>query len=84
MTEASYGYHLVLTATLNGHPIRLMVDTGATASFVSTRFATKHRNGVQLKKKPYPLTMADGSPVEQHGGMVIEELRAATLTIAEH
>ena len=84
MTEASYGYYLVLTAILNGHPIRLMVDTGATASFVSTRFAAKHRNGVQLKKKPYPLTMADGSPVEQHGGMVIEELRAATLTIAEH
>ena len=60
------------------------MDLGANRSYVSTTISDwlpKHR---QRKEHPYPLTLADGKPVEENGGRITEELTNVTLAIGTH
>jgi RNase H-like domain found in reverse transcriptase/Reverse transcriptase (RNA-dependent DNA polymerase)/Integrase zinc binding domain/Chromo (CHRromatin Organisation MOdifier) domain/Retroviral aspartyl protease len=76
--------HLVLTATLQNEQVRIMVDCGANRSYVSLRLGQKLSSWRQDKDKPYPLTMADGTPVDHGDGWVRQELNGVELNIAGH
>ena len=76
--------HMVLTAELEGEQVKVMVDSGANRSYASTRLGSILKNKKQDKQCPYPLTMADCSPVEHDDGWIRKELHEVQLTIAQH
>jgi hypothetical protein len=76
--------HLVLTAELEGEPVKIMIDSGANRSYASTAMGQKLQNWKKDKEKPYPLTMADGTPLGHDDGWVRKELRDVTLDIKGH
>jgi hypothetical protein len=54
---------------LRGKPIRVMIDSGATGNFISTR-ALARLNIPIIKVEPYQLQVVDGSSVEHNAGIV--------------
>ena len=76
--------HIVLTADVEGKPVRVMVDSGASASYASPRVRQQLKDRVRTKVKPYPLNMADGSPTDYGGGWIREELHGIRLRIGHH
>jgi hypothetical protein len=75
---------MVLTAKLENETVRIMVDSGANRSYASPRLGQKLTSWRKEKLKPYPLTMADGTPVAHDDGWIRKELRNVTLQIQEH
>ena len=61
-----------------------MIDCGANRNYVSTHVANALRDRARYKDKPYPLTMADGTPVNHDGGWIRQELCKVDLVIQEH
>ena len=76
--------HIVLTAELENEKVRVMIDSGANRSYASTRLGNKLARFRCKKEQPYPLTMADGSPVDHGGGWIREELRDLQLKMQQH
>jgi Retroviral aspartyl protease len=76
--------HLVLTARLENEQVKVFVDCGANRSYVSLRLGQKMTSWRKEKKDPYPLAMADGTPVEHGDGWIRQELRDVELDIAGH
>ena len=76
--------HVVLTAKLDGLDVRVLVDSGAGSSYASTQLAQRLKHKKQVKKEPYKLTMADGSPLDQDDGWVKNEIHQAHLRIQNH
>ena len=64
---------LKIRIQLAGVTALAMIDSGATGNFLSRKFATNHRISGLSKKRPYQLTVADGTPLNQDEGMVKEE-----------
>jgi Reverse transcriptase (RNA-dependent DNA polymerase)/Retroviral aspartyl protease len=75
---------MVLTAELEGEEVRVMLDSGANQSYASYEMGEKLWTQRRRKKIPYPLTMADGSPVAFNDGKVTDELYDVQLDIAGH
>ena len=50
-----------------------MIDSGATRNFMSRKFATNHKIPGLLRKRPYQLTVVDGTPLNQVERMVKNE-----------
>ena len=84
MMMPSRSDHLVLTAKLQGEPVRIMIDSGANRSYASLRLGSKLAQDKRKNDEPYPLTMADGKPVDQDGGWIRNELRDVQLTLGQH
>ena len=84
MTITERTTYLVLTAELESEPVRIMVDSGANRNYASVRLGNRLARLRQNKVQPYPLTMADGSPVEHGDGWIRQELRNARLSIGQH
>ncbi len=84
MTSENRSTHLVLTAEIEGKTARVMVDSGATRGFVSERLGNILNKFKKRKAKPYPLTMADGTPVDYNNGWIGEELSEVCLDINGH
>ena len=84
LTLSPRSTHLVLTAKIEGKPVRVMIDSGANRSYASLRLGQLLSSKRQDKKDPYPLTMADGSPVDHDGGWVRKELQEVNLQIGNH
>jgi len=61
-----------------------MIDSGATGNFISTRYVTSQHLNWKLKRNPYRLTLADGSPVSQEGGWVRKEVYLPELSFGKH
>ena len=59
-----------------------MIDSGANGNYASTQLA--ERIGKQQKPQPYPLNMADGTPMDYEGGWVRHEIRETRLDISNH
>jgi hypothetical protein len=76
--------HMVLTATLTGEPIKVMVNSGANRSYVLPHMGQKLSSWRQDKQDPYQLSMADGTPVDYGDGKITQELRNIELNIAGH
>jgi hypothetical protein len=62
--------HLVLTARLETEKVRILVDCGANRSYASFRLGQKLSSWRRKKEHPYPLTMADGTPVKHGDGWI--------------
>ena len=60
--------HLNIRIQLAGVMALAMIDSGATRNFMSRKFATNHRIPGLSKKRPYQLTVADGTPLNQNEG----------------
>ena len=60
--------HLVLTATLQGEIIRIILDFEANRSYISLRLENKLARYQRKKNEPYPLTIANGKPVDYKDG----------------
>ena len=65
--------HLKIRIQLAGVTALAMIDSGATGNFMSRKFATNHRIPGLPKKRPYQLTVVDGTPLNQDEMMVKEE-----------
>ena len=76
--------HLVLTAKLQGETVRIMLDSGANRSYTSLRLENKLARYQREKDEPYPLTMADGKPVDHEDGWIRNELQDIQLIIGQH
>ena len=76
--------HLVLTTTLQGETVRIILDSGANRSYISLRLGNKLAHHRYKKDEPYPLTMADGKPVDHDNRWIRNELRDIQLTIGQH
>jgi hypothetical protein len=76
--------HLVFKGYLEGKRVEIMVDCGANTSYVSTGLSKEMKRWVSERKTPYPLTLADGSPVSSKDGMVTKELKDVCLRIGNH
>jgi hypothetical protein len=55
---------MVLTADLEGIPVRVMIDLGAQGNFASERLGKRLWKQQNTKENLYRLTMADGSLTE--------------------
>jgi hypothetical protein len=75
---------MVLTADLEGIPVRVMIDSGAQGNFASERLGKRLWKQQNNKENPYRLTMADGSPTEHGDGWVRTELKKVELRIETH
>ena len=75
---------MVLTARLEGRPVRIMLDSGANQNYASLRLWGLLPQQRRNKENPYPLTMADGTPVDYEGGWIKKELREVELRIGTH
>ncbi|KIV98295.1 uncharacterized protein PV09_09860, partial [Verruconis gallopava] len=53
-----------------GNSTMAMIDSGATADFLSSRYAREWDLPLRKKKDPYPLITADGTPIASDQGMV--------------
>ena len=71
-------------ALLENEPVQVLIDSGATRDFVSTKTAKLIAGKLYEKEHPYPLTMADGSPVQHEGGWITKYLREVRLKISDH
>ena len=76
--------HLVLIATLQNESVRIMLNSEANRSYASLRLGSKLAQQRRKKDEPYPLTMADGKPVDHDNGQIWNELRDIQLTIGQH
>ena len=56
--------HMVLTARIEDETVRVIIDCGANRNYTSIRLENKLAKKRRQKDHPYPLTMADSSPVE--------------------
>ena len=65
--------HLKIRIQLAGVMALAMIDSGTTRNFMSRKFATNHRIPGLPKKRPYQLTVVDGTPLNQDEEMVKEE-----------
>ena len=79
-----YGRHLILSARAEGKPARIMIDTGATGNYISTRFVGRQRLTAKLKPRPYHLSLADGTPIQENDGRVKHEVQLDQLVIGRH
>lgn len=70
-----------VSVNLQGRTVTALLDTGATRNFVSTRLARKLKTFLRQKENPYPLRMADNTPVDYNGGWVTEELDGVKLSV---
>ena len=61
-----------------------MIDCGANRSYASIRLGQRLVQWKKDKQCPYPLTMADGTPVDHDEGWVRKELRQVRLRIEDH
>lgn len=84
MTNGGRTEHMVLTAVLEKLPVRIMLDSGANGNYVSTQMAQRLKDCQAMKKHPYRLTMADGSPSAFEDGWVRKELQQVELNIQGH
>lgn len=75
---------MVFGATIAGEETKVMIDSGANQSYASPKLAKRLQQQCRKKAKPYPLNMADGTPVEYGGGWIREELRVVRLEIEGH
>ena len=76
--------HIVLTAKVEEVPVQVMIDSGANRSYAGTILADKLQTWRQDKERPYPLTMADGTPADYDDGWIRKELRNVRLSINNH
>ena len=60
--------HIVLEATLESERVKVMIDSGANKSYISTRVGGLLKEKRRKKEKPYPLILADGTPTAYEGG----------------
>ena len=65
--------HLKIRIQLAGVTTLAMIDSGASRNFMSRKFATNQRIPGLPKKRPYQLTVGDGTPLNQDERMVKEE-----------
>jgi hypothetical protein len=75
---------IILQATLEELPVRVMIDSGAQGNFVSHNLGQRLGTLQRKKENPYRLTMADGTPTEQDDGWIRKELHQAELKINGH
>ena len=62
------GGSLTVTGQIEGHPVRFLVDTGATITLVSTRVYSK-LSGSPLQPVDFTVYQADGEPMSTKGHM---------------
>jgi len=74
---------MALTAELDHEQVTVMIDCGANRSYASLQTGERLKHRKREKQEPYPLNMADGSPVEHDGGWIRKEVQAR-LKIADH
>ena len=55
---------LVFGAKLADEEIQVIIDCGANQNYASPKLAERRKEQCQPNAKPYPLNMADGTPVE--------------------
>ena len=84
MTFMARKAHFVLTAELEGHKIRAIIDCGANTNYVSRTTAKKLKLQEVEKENPYPLLMADGSLTKVNNGKIDTELRQVKLSVSLH
>ena len=65
--------HLKIKIQLARVTALAMIDSGATGNFMSRKLATNHQIPGLPKKRPYQLTVVDGTPLNQDEGMVKKE-----------
>ena len=84
MTQPERLTHMVLTTKLEHRLVWVMIDCGANRNYVLTYVVSTLRSRVKYKDKPYPLTMADGTPVDHDEGWIRQELFRVNLSIQSH
>ena len=57
------GKQIVYTVTLDGHPIRALIDSGAAYSVVSSKFVRRSDISLGNCSKEYRLVGANGTPL---------------------
>jgi len=75
---------LVFGAILADEEVQVMIDCGANQNYASPQLAERLQKQCRQKAKPYPLNMADGTPVEYGGGWIRREIRDVRLEIEGH
>jgi hypothetical protein len=61
---------MTLDISINGERTSAMIDSGASANFLSKVYAQDWALVLDRKERPYPLVTADGSAIESDQGMV--------------
>ncbi|HEY9845636.1 MAG TPA: retropepsin-like aspartic protease/reverse transcriptase, partial [Candidatus Caenarcaniphilales bacterium] len=68
---------------INGHGVQAIIDSGAAMNAISTKFQKQMRIPCRKKRKPYGLTVVNGSPLPGTG-RVTQETRPLEMTIQQH
>ena len=76
--------HMVLTAELEEKNVRIMIDCGANQNYASVELGQQMSRWMRNKKEPYPLTLADGTPISHGNGWVRRELHNVRLKLNDH
>jgi transposase InsO family protein len=66
---------MMIDVSIFGTPTSAMIDSGSARDFLSERYARDWELPLSKKQRPYPLTTADGNPINLNQGMVIHEAR---------
>jgi hypothetical protein len=76
--------HMVFNGLLQGNTVRIMLDSGSNRNYASPHIGQKLKSWNKTKTNPYPLNMADGTPISYADGWIRNELRAVSLDIQGH
>jgi hypothetical protein len=81
--QAGYETYIAIPLQVNGRRTVALLDTGATANFISKSFAGKTRISLQKKKQSYQLTVANGEGMPNSKGITYETT-PIRITIQQH
>jgi hypothetical protein len=75
---------LVVSARIQGHLARVLIDSGCLGNFISPAFKEKHSIPYQNKRRSYQLVGFDNTPVRSNNGRVTEETSKLEVVVGTH
>jgi RNase H-like domain found in reverse transcriptase/Reverse transcriptase (RNA-dependent DNA polymerase)/Integrase zinc binding domain/Aspartyl protease/Chromo (CHRromatin Organisation MOdifier) domain len=75
---------LAIPITWKGKTANAMIDSGATGNFISAEWVRQNQVHLQRKRKPYYLTVADGSEMPTNDGRVALETEPLRVVSQQH
>lgn len=74
----------MVSAKINGHTARILIDSGCLGNFLSPAFAERARIPRRRKRRSYTLWTFDDQPTRDNGGKVTEETTPLEVEVQNH
>jgi hypothetical protein len=77
------GHQLVVNTKINKNILKVIIDSGATGSFIKPATAIANNIGTQQKKRSYCLNLVDREKIDYNKGVVDRETVSVVIAITK-